>query len=92
MNFDEETNEAELRLNLNLFAERREHVEVRHVAYKRQVAKYFNRRVRHKSFQLGDLVLRKVTLATKEISTEKLGPTWEGPYKVIKVFRPGTYG
>ena len=39
----------------------------------------------------GDLVLRKVTLSTKELNAGKLGPTWEGPYKVVKVSRPGTY-
>ncbi|GFZ00937.1 hypothetical protein Acr_14g0005720 [Actinidia rufa] len=56
-----------------------------------QVAKYYNQRVRHRSFLPGDLVLRKVTLSTKEPNAGKLGPTWEGPYKVIKVSRPGTY-
>ncbi|GFZ07006.1 hypothetical protein Acr_18g0011760 [Actinidia rufa] len=33
----------------------------------------------------------QVTLSTKELSAGKLGPTWEDPYKVIKVSRPGTY-
>ncbi|GFY84511.1 hypothetical protein Acr_03g0012850 [Actinidia rufa] len=56
-----------------------------------QVAKYYNQRVKHRSFLPGDLVLRRVTLSTKEPNAGKLGPTWEGPYKVIKVSRPGTY-
>ncbi|GFS40353.1 hypothetical protein Acr_00g0068050 [Actinidia rufa] len=89
--FDKETNEAELRLNLDLLEERRESAELRQTAYKCQVAKYYNQRVRHRSFLPGDLVLRKVTLSTKEPNAGKLGPTWEGPYKVIKVSRPGTY-
>ncbi|GFS41352.1 hypothetical protein Acr_00g0073880 [Actinidia rufa] len=86
-----ETNEAELRLNLDLLEERREIAQLRQTAYKCQVAKYYNQRVRHRSFLPGDLVLRKVTLSTKEPNAGKLGPTWEGPYKVIKVSRPGTY-
>ena len=57
MNFDKENNKAELRLNLALLREKRERVEVRQVAYKHHVAKYYNQRVRHKSFFLGDLVL-----------------------------------
>ena len=90
-NFDKEINEAELRINLDLFEEKRENVELRQMAYKCQVAKYYNQRVRHRSFLPGDLVLQKVTLSTKEPNAGKLGPTWEGPYKVIKVSRTGTY-
>ena len=40
---------------------------------------------------LGDLVLRKATLSIKELNVGKVGPTWEGPYKVVKVSRPRTY-
>ncbi|GFZ18368.1 hypothetical protein Acr_27g0001070 [Actinidia rufa] len=90
-NFDKESNEIELRLNLDLLDEKREMAELRQAAYKCQVAKYYNRRVKRRSFLPGDLVLRKVTLSTKEPSAGKLSSTWEGPYKVIKVSRPGTY-
>ncbi|GFS34928.1 hypothetical protein Acr_00g0036800 [Actinidia rufa] len=90
-NFNKESNEAELRLNLNLLEERREKAELRQAAYKCQVAKYYNQRVKHRSFLPGDLALRRVTLSTKEPNVGKLGPTWEGPYKVIKVSRLGTY-
>ncbi|GFZ19883.1 hypothetical protein Acr_28g0005880 [Actinidia rufa] len=88
-NFDKESNEAELRLNLDLLEEKRENAELHQMAYKCQVAKYYNLRVRHRSFLSSDLVLRKVTLPTKEPNAGKLGPTWEGPYKVVKVSRPG---
>ncbi|GFY87521.1 hypothetical protein Acr_05g0011600 [Actinidia rufa] len=90
-NFDEESNESELRLNLDLLEERREKADLRQAAYKCQVAKYYNQRVKHRSFLPADLVLRKVTQSTKEPNAGKLGPTWEGPYKVVKVSRPGTY-
>ncbi|GFY94785.1 hypothetical protein Acr_10g0001700 [Actinidia rufa] len=90
-NFDKESNEVELRLNLDLLKERREKAELRQAAFKCQVAKYYNQRVKHRSFLPGDLVLRRVTLSTKEPNAGKLGPTWEGPYKVVQVSRPGTY-
>ena len=83
-NFDKKTNEMEQRLTLNFLGEKREHAQVRQFAYKHQVAKYFDRRVKHRS-------LRKVTLATKELNVRKHGPTWEGAYKVVKVYRSGTY-
>ena len=43
------------------------------------------------SFLPGDLVLREVTLSTKELNIGKLGTTWEGPYRVVNVSRLGTY-
>ncbi|GFY96586.1 hypothetical protein Acr_11g0008920 [Actinidia rufa] len=83
--------QGELRLNLDLLDEKRESAELRQAAYKNRIAKYYNERVKHRSFLPGDLVLRRVTLSTRDPSAGKLGPTWEGPYKVIKVSRPGTY-
>ncbi|CAL8087759.1 unnamed protein product [Prunus armeniaca] len=35
--------------------------------------------------------MRKVSLATKNPNEGTLGPTWEGPYEITKVCRPGTY-
>ena len=55
------------------------------------MAKYYNSRVKPRSFQMGDLVLKKVILATKDSREGKLGPNWEGPYLIIEVVRPGTY-
>ena len=91
MNFNKENNEVELGLNNDLLIERRERAEMRQVAYKHQVVKYYNKRVKHTSFLLGDLILREVTLSMKDLNVGKLGPTWEGPYRVVKVSRPETY-
>ena len=90
-NFDKENNEIELRLNLDPLNEKREMAELHQMTYKCRVAKYSNQRVKRLSFLPGDLVLQKVTLSNKEPNAGKLSPTWEGPYKVIKVSRPGTY-
>ena len=91
MNFDKENNKVELRLNLDLLDEKRDRVEVRQATYKHQVANYYYQRVRHKSFLPSNLVLKKVTLSTKELNAKKLGPTREGPYKVVKVSKMGFY-
>ena len=64
-NFDKKNNETKLRLNLDLLDEMRERAKVRQAAYKHQLIKYYNKRVKHRSFLPGDLVLRKVTLTTK---------------------------
>ena len=73
-NHDPITNEEELRINLDLVEEAREMVMVRNAEYKRRMAKFYNSRVKHRSFQLGDLVLKKVILATKDSCEGKLRP------------------
>ena len=64
---------------------------MRNVAYKQRIAKYYDSRVKPRAFKMGDWVMRKVSLATKNPSEGTLGPTWEGPYEIIKICRPGTY-
>ena len=56
-----------------------------------RVSQYYNKKVKRRSFQVGDLVLKEVNQSTKDLSHGKLGPNWEGPYQVIRVNRPGTY-
>ncbi|GFY95599.1 hypothetical protein Acr_10g0009840 [Actinidia rufa] len=82
---------AKRSLNLDLLDEKREMAELRQAAYKCWVAKYYNQKVKHRYFLPDDLVLRKVTLSTKELNVGKLGPTREGPYNIIKASKLGTY-
>ena len=52
-----------------------------------KMSKYYNKRVKLRRLNIGDLVLRKVTLATKDPTQGKLSPTWEEPYKVTHYSR-----
>ena len=61
------------------------------VRYQGLMAKHYNTKVKPHHFQVGDLVQRKVTIATKDPSQGKLGPSWEGPYKIADCHRKGTY-
>ena len=88
---DESSNDSQLSMNLDLLDEARDQAEAKTREYQQRMARYHNWRVKHKEFKIGDLILRKVTLATKDPTQEKLGPTWEGSYKVIKFYRRGTY-
>lgn len=67
----------------------RERSAMRMMAYKRRAAKYFNRRVKPRAFQPGDLVLRESAAAGHPPT--KLGPNWEGPYEVIRNLGKGAY-
>ena len=55
-------------LQLDLVDEVRAMAEQRLVKYQNLMAKHYNSRVRHSNFQVGDLVLRKVTGATRNPS------------------------
>ena len=46
------------------------------------MARYYNKKLKVRRFNIGNLVLRKVSQATKDPSQGKLGLAWEGPYKV----------
>ena len=89
--YNYESNNSQLRLNLDLLDEARDQAEARTKAYQWGMAHYYDRQVKHREFEVRDLVLRKVTLATKDLTQGKLGPTWEGSYKVVKFYRRGTY-
>ena len=73
-NHDERKNDEAIRLQLNLVKEVRETAEQRLARYQDRMAKHYNSRVRHRDFQVGDLILRKVMGTTKDPTQGKLGP------------------
>ena len=53
---------------------------------KLRVASAYNKKVMIKSFQVGDLVWKTILpLGMKSNKFGKWSPSWEGPYKIIKV-------
>ncbi|GKV48039.1 hypothetical protein SLEP1_g54877 [Rubroshorea leprosula] len=57
---DDQVNGKLLRENLDLVEEVREMARIRNMAHQGSVARFYNKRVRARQFQVGDLVLRKV--------------------------------
>ncbi|GLU23410.1 hypothetical protein SLE2022_394160 [Rubroshorea leprosula] len=88
---DDFNNEQLLRENLDFVEKVREMSRIRNVAHQNRVAKFYNKRVRARQFQVGDLVLRKAGLTNTHSHMGKLAPNWEGPYMVVRVKRPGSY-
>nr|GEX77723.1 reverse transcriptase domain-containing protein [Tanacetum cinerariifolium] len=82
-------NEA-LEINLDILEERREDAAIREAKIKANMEKYYSSKVRNTSFKPGDLVYHK-NEASRANDTGKLGPKWEGPYKVTKVLGNGAY-
>lgn len=79
-NFFSKKNEEDIKNNLDLLEERKDKAALQTVAYKQKMTKYYNSWVKVRRFAVGDLVLRKVSLATQDLIEEKLRPSWEGFY------------
>jgi hypothetical protein len=59
---------------------------------KLRVARAYNKKVKIKSFQVGDLVWKIILpLGMKSNKFGKWSPSWEGPYKIIKVISSNSY-
>ena len=86
-----EHNKEALRLNLNLLDEKRDQVLKRTEDYQRKTARYYDQKVKPRSYKFGDLVLKKLLPARKNPAHGKLGPNWEGPYIVSHVVKPCNY-
>ena len=82
-----EENEVQLRLNLDLIDKVRTDAEQRTTRYKNLMARQYDAMVKPRRFNIRDLVLKKVTLATRNPAYGKLGTNWEGPYRVINYKR-----
>ena len=78
-------------MNLDLIDEVRTNAEKRTARYKNLMARQHDAMVKPRRFNIGDLVLKKVSLANKNPAHGKLGPNWEGPYRIINCKRQGSY-
>ena len=69
--------------------ELREATAIRVASYQHLLENSYNKRVKPRVFQPGDLVLRKVFENIADPMAGKFQPNWEGPYVVT---RPGEFG
>jgi hypothetical protein len=54
--------------------------------------KVYNKRVKEKSFQIGNLVWKTILpLGTRNNKFGKWSPSWEGPYKVVGIVPTNAY-
>ena len=67
-NYDESRNDEAIRLQLDLVDKVRAIFEQGLARYHNLMAKHYNSKVRHRDFQVGDLVLRKVMCDIKDTS------------------------
>ena len=69
----------------------REVAAMRIASYQQRLINLYNRHVKPRAFQAGDLVLRRVFENTVDLVVGKFQPNWEGLYMTIKVGAVGSY-
>ena len=89
--FTSDNNDELLGKNLDLIDERREKAMVQLAYYHQKLKQGYDANVKLRPLAPGDLVLRKVVGAAKNPSWGKLGPNWEGPYRITSMAGIGAY-
>lgn len=81
-------NNALVGAQLDFTEELRDHANLRHAAYQQEVARGYNKNVRARPFNVGDLVLRMVMEADKLM---KLKDLYKGLYRMVQKICHGVY-
>ena len=89
--FNVEENTCLLLDNLDVAEERREVETVKMVYYQQKLKQGYDKGVKLRPLAPGDLVLRKMVGTAKNPTWRKLGPNWEGPYRITYIAGIGAY-
>ena len=91
MTYQDKDNQEQLHLSLDLINEVRTDAEQRTARYKNLMARQYDAMVKPRRFNIRDLVLKRVSLVTKNPAHGKLGTNCEGPYRVINCKKQESY-
>lgn len=86
--FSQDSNDEMLREELDLVYEKRERAREKMQELKTMIKIAYDRKVNQQRFQADELLLKQEDALQ---STGKLGPNWEGPYKVTTVLSGEAY-
>ena len=86
--YDNEQETTAAQLATDLLDEARDAIVVISAKYQQDLRRYHDRQVHGRSFNISNLVLRRV-MTTKDM--HKLSPPWEGPYVIAQILCPRTY-
>ena len=89
--FNPKDNDEQLTRSLDLIEEKRENAMVQLAYYQQKLKQSYDANVKLRPLALGDLVLRKVVGVAKNPAWGKLGPNWEGPYRITSKAGIGAY-
>ncbi|XP_074291948.1 uncharacterized protein LOC141618765 [Silene latifolia] len=87
----EDRNQVEMARSLDTINELRTSAQIRMASYRQTVPRSYNKNVKVRTLQVGDLVARKVFQNTKNQRAGKFAYNWEGPYQVESIVGNGAY-
>ncbi|XP_061371571.1 uncharacterized protein LOC133314140 [Gastrolobium bilobum] len=79
---NEDSNSQALLHNLDAIEEARKVAHVKEIALKQRIETCYNSKVVRRSFNVGDLVLRRADIGNKNAWQGKLAANWEGIYRI----------
>ena len=83
--FNVEENNCLLLDSLDVAEERREVATIKMAYYQQKLKQGYDKGVKLRPLAPGDLVLRKVVGTAKNPAWGKLGPNYEGPYRITSI-------
>ncbi|XP_074337206.1 uncharacterized protein LOC141708069 [Apium graveolens] len=86
-----DSNKHELTHDIDTIDELREVTKIRMAIYQQKVARSYNKNVHFRTFQVGDMVLRKVFHNMMDMSSGKFADIWERTYLITTVIGYGAY-
>ena len=86
--YEEGVAEDNRRLDIDSLEEARCAALIQSARYLKGIRHYHDRNVKERSFNVGDLVLRRIQNTT---GLHNLSSPWEGPFSISKVTGPGSY-
>ena len=89
--FKQDDNNKLLTTSLDLLEEARGTARMRVVVYQQRVARYYNKKVHARQYNVKNLVLRLTLPGARVMSDGTLGPNWEGPFIVKENLGNGAY-
>ena len=89
--FSPSDNNEHLKKNLDLIEEKRENAMVQLAYYQQKLKQGYDSNVKLRLLTLDDLVLWRVVGTVKNLAWGKLGPNWEGPYRITSEAGIGAY-
>ena len=89
--FNLSDNDEQLTKSLDLIEEKRENAVVQLAYCQQKLKQGYDANVKLRPLTPGDLVLRKVVGTAKNPTWGKLGPNWEGPYRITSKAGIGVY-
>ncbi|KAL2248228.1 UNVERIFIED_CONTAM: Retrovirus-related Pol polyprotein from transposon [Sesamum indicum] len=86
--YDPEENDQARAFDLIIIDEKRDAAYAKILHHKTLMMRQYNKRLRPRELQVGDLVIKKVEVS-KHVGN--LDPEWKGPLKVVEIRRKGSY-